>query len=600
MRICGIKLTHDGAIALIEDGRLIFCIEQEKRSNNPRYQTIDNLDAVVMALAEHGLDVQDIDQFVVDGWVGQVEAQYQLLSGTAPITLKGASYVETHAEGLLTSRDGVGLRLDGRDFPYKSYPHVASHVAAAYCTSPFAGAGQPAFCLVWDGGTFPRLYHVERGGAARFIECLFPVIGHVYAAAALHFGPYKRATRANWDLSEPGKVDPGGAGKLNLGVAGKLMAYIALGSVNEDIVAIFQELYKESFAADTKRGSYRTDVKSMEFELTAIHDFFDASALRLKAKAPEDVLASFHCFLERLLVHEMTRALQRQSRLAARNLCIAGGCGLNIKWNSALRAAGLFDAVWVPPFPNDSGSAIGAACCAMVAEKGLAPLQWSVYSGPALQRSDAPLEWDALPCSMHELATLLASNKPVIFLTGRAELGPRALGSRSILAAATSPGMKDYLNDIKHREHFRPVAPICLEDRAPDIFSPGTPDPYMLFDHQTRAEWRDRIPAVVHLDGSARLQTICRTSQHKVAELLVEYEAITGIPLLCNTSANNHGRGFFPHLAAACKWGRVEHVWCDGMLWRKTPQANDGTGGVQPRSAPLHVSNRPSQTEIMW
>ncbi|WP_461349567.1 nodulation protein NodU [Bradyrhizobium sp. USDA 4451] len=581
MLICGIKLTHDGAVALIEDGRLVFCIEQEKRSNNPRYQTIDNLDAVVMALAEHGLDVQDVDQFVVDGWLGQVEAQYKLRSGAAPITLKGASYVEPHPEALLTSRDGVGLRLDGRDFPYKSYPHVASHVAAAYCTSPFAKAGQPAFCLVWDGGTYPRLYHVERGGA-RFIDSLFPLFGHIYAAAGLHFGPYKRANRTNWDLGKPGKVDPGGAGKLDLGVAGKLMAYIALGSVDENIIKVFQELYKEQFEADTKRESYRTDLGSMEFELTTIHDFFDASAPRLTAKAAEDVLASFHCFLERLLVHKMASALQRQSGFSTRNLCIAGGCGLNIKWNSTLRSAGLFDAVWVPPFPNDSGSAIGAACCAMVADKGLVPLQWSVYSGPVLQGSDVPPEWDGSPCNMHELATILASDKPVIFLAGRAELGPRALGSRSILAAATSPGMKNYLNDIKHREHFRPVAPICLEDRAPEIFSPGTPDPYMLFDHQTRPEWRDKIPAVVHLDGSARLQTISRTSQHKVAELLVEYEALTGIPLLCNTSANNHGRGFFPHLAAACKWGRVEHVWCDGMLWRKTSQASDVAGGVSP------------------
>lgn len=570
MRICGIKLTHDGAIALVEDGRLVFCIEQEKRSNNPRYQTIDNLDAIVIALAEHGLSPHDVDQFVIDGWVGKVESQFQVLSGTAPIALKGAPYVERDAESLLASRDGVGLRLDGSDFPYRSYPHVTAHVASAYCTSPFAKAGEPAFCLVWDGGTFPRLYHVARRGA-QFIECLFPVIGHVYAAAGLHFGPYKQTVRANWDLGDPGKLDPGGAGKLNLGVAGKLMAYIALGSANENIVAVFQDLYQERFAADTKLASYRTDVTSMESALATVHDFFEASARHLKAKAPEDVLASFHCFLERLLVCEMTNALQRHSSFAARNLCIAGGCGLNIKWNSALRAAGLFDAVWVPPFPNDSGAAIGAACCAMVADEGFAPLEWSVYSGPALQAPDVPSEWKDAPCSMHELATILASDKPVIFLAGRAELGPRALGSRSILAAATSLRMKDYLNEIKLREHFRPVAPICLEDRAPEVFSPGTPDPYMLFDHETRAEWRDKIPAVVHLDGSARLQTICRTSKHKVAELLVEYEKLTGIPLLCNTSANHHGRGFFPHVAAACEWGRVDHVWSDGILWTKAP-----------------------------
>lgn len=554
MRICGIKLTHDGAIALVEDGRLVFCVEQEKLHNNPRYQTIDNLDAIVAALAEQGLNPCDVDQFVIDGWDGEDESQFQVLSGAAQLTLKGAPYVERHAEGLLDCLDGSGLRLDDQVFPYKSYPHVTGHVASAYCTSPFAKTGQPAFCLVWDGCIFPRLYYVE-GKGARFLECLFPMIGQAYAAAGHYFGPYKQATRAGWDL----------------GVAGKMMAYIALGSVDEDIVAVFQELHEEHFAGDTELAHhYRANIVNAESTLAAVHDFFDVAALRLEAEAPEDVLASYHLFLERLLVHEVTIALQRHSFPGPQYLCIAGGCGLNIKWNSALRETGLFDDVWVPPFPNDSGSAIGAACSAMVAQQGFVPLEWSVYSGPVLQSGDVPPGWEATPCSMPELATILASNEPVVFLSGRAELGPRALGGRSILAAATSPEMKDFLNDVKLREHFRPVAPICLEDRAPDIFSPGSSDPYMLFDHQTRAQWRDKIPAVVHLDGSARLQTISRTSQHEVAELLVEYEKLTGIPLLCNTSANYHGRGFFPDAAAACEWGRVEHVWCDGLLLRKT------------------------------
>ncbi|WOH63833.1 nodulation protein NodU [Bradyrhizobium sp. BWA-3-5] len=555
MRICGIKLTHDGTIALVDNGRLVFCVEQEKRGNNPRYQTIDNLDAVVVALAEHGLDPQDIDQFVIDGWDGEVESQFQILSGAVPITLKGAPYVEREPKGLLARHEGGNLMLDGRDFPYRSYPHVTGHVASAYCTSPFAKAGQPAFCLVWDGAIFPRLYYVKRRGA-RFIEYLFPIIGHAYAAAGHHFGPYKQPTRTNWDL----------------GVAGKLMAYIGLGSVDEGIVAVFHELYDEHFAGYTELARrYRADVNNTQSSLAAMHDFFEASALRLQDEAPQDVLASFHSFLERLLLCQMEAALQRHRRAPGpRNLCIAGGCGLNIKWNSALRASGLFDAVWVPPFPNDSGSAIGAACAAMAAQDGFLPLEWSVYSGPRLQGSDVPPEWEAAPCSMRELATILASNQPVIFLAGHAELGPRSLGGRGILAAATTARMKDHLNHIKRREQFRPVAPICLEDRAPDIFDPGTPDPYMLFDHQTRAEWRDKVPAVVHLDGSARLQTISRTSKHKVAELLVEYEKLTGIPLLCNTSANHHGRGFFPDVAAACQWGRVKHVWCDGLLWTKT------------------------------
>ncbi|UWU25767.1 nodulation protein NodU (plasmid) [Rhizobium sp. CB3060] len=553
MRICGIKLTHDGAVALIEDGRLIFCIEQEKQDNNRRYQTIDNLDAIVTALAEHGLNPSDVDQFVIDGWDGEVESRFQVLSGAAPVTLKGAPYVELHPDGLLDSLDGSGLILDDRAFSYKSYPHVTGHVASAYCTSPFAKAGEPAFCLVWDGCIFPRLYYVD-GDRARFLESLFPMIGQAYAAAGHYFGPYKQPSRAGWDL----------------GVAGKLMAYIALGSIDEDIVAVFEELYEEHFSGDTERACrYRANINDAESSLIAVHDFFDASVVRLEDKAPENVLASFHSFLELLLVGEMALAMQRHSLPGPQNLCIAGGCGLNIKWNSALRATGLFDAVWVPPFPNDSGSAIGAACSAMAAHEGFVPLEWSVYSGPALKNGDAPPGWEAAPCSISEVATILASNKPVVFLAGRAELGPRALGGRSILAAATSPQMKDYLNEVKFREHFRPVAPICLEDRAPEIFSPGTPDPYMLFDHQTRPQWKDKIPAVVHLDGSARLQTISRSSEHAVTELLIEYEKLTGIPLLCNTSANLHGRGFFPDAAAACEWGRIEHVWCNGVLFTK-------------------------------
>jgi carbamoyltransferase len=386
------------------------------------------------------------------------------------------------------------------------------------------------------------------------------LIGHAYAAAGQHFGPYKR------DVHSLIATD--------LGVAGKLMAYIALGAPSSEIVGKLNSLFEEYFLSDSEYAQkYRSEVvgKGMGIEpsLPYLHEFLDTCASALQGEDEDDILASFHVFLERLLVSSLEAAVREHSRGdSPRFLCISGGCALNIKWNSAIRSAGIFDDVWVPPFPNDSGSAIGAACCAMISKNGVGPLEWSVYRGPPLLNGGgAPSGWRAEPCDLADLAVKLAAGEPVVFLSGRAELGPRALGSRSLLASATSHEMKDLLNDLKLRERFRPVAPICLEDRASEIFIPGSPDPYMLFDHQTRADWQSKIPAIVHLDGSARLQTVNRHDDLDIARLLVAYERLTGIPLLCNTSANYHGRGFFPDVASACEWGKISLVWSDGILY---------------------------------
>jgi carbamoyltransferase len=156
-----------------------------------------------------------------------------------------------------------------------------------------------------------------------------------------------------------------------------------------------------------------------------------------------------------------------------------------------------------------------------------------------------------------------------VVLNGRAELGPRALGGRSILAAPVDAAMKDRLNDIKRREPFRPVAPICLEEHAPEIFSPGTPDPYMLFEHDVRPAWVARIPAVLHLDGTARLQTVSPAQDPDLTEILRAYHEVSGVPVLCNTSANFNGSGFFPDVATAIGWDKVDMVWEEGTLYRR-------------------------------
>ena len=127
--------------------------------------------------------------------------------------------------------------------------------------------------------------------------------------------------------------------------------------------------------------------------------------------------------------------------------------------------------------------------------------------------------------------------------------------------------MKQRLNDIKHREDYRPVAPICLEHRAQEIFEPGDPDPYMLFEHDVKPEWKARIPAVCHEDGTARVQTVNREQNPVVFEVLTEFERISGIPLLCNTSANRPGKGFFPDVESAMAWGKVKYIWSNNLCY---------------------------------
>jgi carbamoyltransferase len=206
----------------------------------------------------------------------------------------------------------------------------------------------------------------------------------------------------------------------------------------------------------------------------------------------------------------------------------------------------------------------------MYGHTGQWPLEWSVYSGPGVIANSPAEGWQGRDCSLEALARLLhETGEPVVFLNDKAELGPRALGNRSILAAATSPDMKTTLNEAKKREGYRPVAPICLAERAAEVFLPGIEDPYMLFDHRVRQEWVDRVPAIRHLDGTARVQTVGRHNNPQVYTLLKAYEALSGVPLLCNTSANYNGSGFFPDVYSATNWGGVNYVWCDGQLYQK-------------------------------
>jgi carbamoyltransferase len=260
-----------------------------------------------------------------------------------------------------------------------------------------------------------------------------------------------------------------------------------------------------------------------------------------------DLAASVQRRLEEVIL-ELAGWLQ--DRTGERRLAMAGGVALNCVANSRLWREGPFDDVWVQPAAGDSGTALGAALFVArelgdeVSSVAAADLgrgfsddeleTWLDRAGVPYERPDDVAE---------EAAETISRNGIVAWFQGRAEYGPRALGHRSLLADPRSAANLERLNDVKGREQFRPVAPMVLSERASEIFYGGPiPSPYMLFTHRVHDRWVKQIPAVVHVDGTARIQTVDAATEPLVARMLRAYERRTGVPVVVNTSLNTAGR----------------------------------------------------------
>jgi carbamoyltransferase len=259
-----------------------------------------------------------------------------------------------------------------------------------------------------------------------------------------------------------------------------------------------------------------------------------------------DLACSVQVRLQEVLL-ELASWLHAQT--GDRDLTMAGGVALNCVANSYLAERGPFERLWGQPAAGDAGTALGAALhVAHALGDRVAPMPTA-----ALGRgwSDEELEaWLATARVAYErpadlagaVAEAIAANAVVAWFQGRSEYGPRALGHRSLLANATRAENLERLNNVKGREQFRPVAPMVLAERAAEVFEGVLPSPYMLFTHKVRPAWRERIPAVVHVDGSARIQTVDRAAEPLVARVLEAVERRTGVPVVVNTSLNTAGR----------------------------------------------------------
>jgi carbamoyltransferase len=499
---------HDPAAALLVDGEIVAAAEEERFSRRKHgkppvaFSTWELPEqAMAFCLAEAGLEPADLDA---------VAYSYDPALAQPP----GDDITAGEWEGLRTlyvQRAPLFLRASLPGLDPTKVRSVAHHVAHA-ASATFASGYDPCDVLVLDGRG-ERASHL----AGRFADGELEVL----AAQAL----------------------PHSLGLLYE----NLTAHLGFRRSSDEYKVMAMASYGEPSFLDEMRGLVRVDGGGFTVEPVDLGRFAPPLAKDAEFTRPHaDLAASVQRRLEEVLI-ELARWLHE--RTGHRDLVMAGGVALNCVANSRLWREGPYDRIWVQPASGDSGTALGAAMH-VAAEAGdlVRPMATAAlgrdWDGAALR---ARLETAAIPYERPDdvaaaAAEALARNEIVAWFQGRSEYGPRALGHRSLLADPRAAANLERLNDVKGREQFRPVAPMVLAERAGAIFDGPLPSPFMLFTHDVRSGWAERIPAVVHVDGTARIQTVDRDAEPLVARMLERFEALTGVPVVVNTSLNTAGR----------------------------------------------------------
>lgn len=486
---------HDGAVAHLRDGHLVSSVEAEKDSNY-RYTPIASRD-----LLDAFGRLEEVPNVVCTGGWWPREAR----PTGSPFHVGYRGIAE---DGMIVDR----RRLIGKSVPFFSSSHERSHLLCGFGMSPFP-QGTPCYALVWEGA-IGAFYEIDPDVKITLIAHVLNEPGNRYASI--------------YGLAD--STFPKNAPFSRFSDAGKLMALA-------------------SFSQRSTPTAEEEDL--MAFLLTSQHvrpDLYDRleTSVYYNVGTDDTEFRNFAGIFSDRIFETFQRFAQAHLRKGL-PLVIAGGCGLNCDWNTKWRETGIFSDVFIPPVANDSGSAIGTAIDAQLYFTGDAKIEWDVYSGLPFV-TDTPVvpgRYDVRDASYEEVAHLLSSGLILGWVSGRYEIGPRALGNRSILAAPFDDSTRVRLNEIKQREQFRPIAPVCLEADAARWFGCDHDSPFMLFTYRANT---DALAAVTHVNGTARLQTVSPSTNAHLYDLLVAFKARTGYGVLCNTSLNFNGKGFINNL----------------------------------------------------
>jgi carbamoyltransferase len=596
MRILGISaFYHDSAAALVEDGRIVAAA-QEERFTRKKHDARFPEAAVGYCLAEAGIKLPDVDYVVfydkpflkferlLETYLAYAPRGFSSFRMAMPLWLKEKLFQKS----LLKEK----LEEFGKEFDFTKRllftEHHQSHAASAYFPSPF----DEAAILTMDGvGEWATTsVGIGKGNHLELIkEIHFPhSLGLLYSAFTYYTGF-----------------------KVNSGEY-KVMGLAPYGEPKYT-QAIFEHLIdlKEdgSFRLNQEYFDYCTGLRMTNGRFDELFGGPPRKPEQRLTQREMDLAASVQVAIERIVL-QLTRSLARET--GQKNLCLAGGVALNCVANGKILRDGAFENIWIQPSAGDAGGALGAALCAYhhFLDKprhvnGHIDAMGGSYLGPSFEQSEIERRLAAAGAKfetfddnglVNACADALVDQKALGWFQGRMEFGPRALGGRSILGDARSPAMQSVLNlKVKYRESFRPFAPSVLREDVADWFDIDSDSPYMLLvapvvERRRRAMTaeqqqlfgidklnvpRSDIPAVTHVDYSARVQTVHEETNPRYHALLTAFKQRTGCPVIVNTSFNVRGEPIVctPEDAFRCFMGtEIERLAVGNCFLRKEAQ----------------------------
>lgn len=536
---------HDCAAALVRDGEVIAAAEEErftriKHGKRPVPFTTWQLPyhAIDYCLAQAGIRLRDVDHIVYSYnpklLMPEEQGQPQVVlplepskagvgpNGESPWDALFLSYLVNAPRQLLdglphhlTSSRWEGLTLEHIADRWINLDHHLCHEASAFLAAPFDDCA--VLTLDGRGERATTSYgHFHHGRYDRIKQIDMPhSLGLLYEDVTRYLG------------------------FLHSSDEYKVMALASYGK------PIYREPFRDILRLD-EQGGYAV-------QPARLVERFGPARRRGEpfTELHQNIASSLQHVLEDTALH-MAHWLHRET--GSPNLAMAGGVALNCVMNARIVRDGPFEKVWVQPAAGDAGTALGAALYVDYQRRG-GPRRWTmehVYLGPEYADDEierfldqSHLAYRKLQNVAQEAAALLADNKVLGWFQGRMEFGPRALGARSILASPIDSSMQARLNGLKDREDFRPVAPVVMEERAVEWFdgrgAGSICAPFMLFVYDVLPARAQKIPAVRHIDGTARVQTIRRDQNQRYYDLLAAFERRTGVPVLVNTSFNTRG-----------------------------------------------------------